>query len=133
VLTLRNGTMSELKARRGQGPFRIYQVPPVEMLGVVATACGKAVGQRGRPVTVVEISQRYMEVSAKEQAHDAPKDASYGDDWISAVLVIVHPDAAQPDLSRVEWHTTARSPLIGCSVDWERVLPGLIEAELRAR
>ena len=47
VLTLRSGTMSELKARRGQGPFRIYKVPPVEMLGVLATACGKAVGQRG--------------------------------------------------------------------------------------
>ena len=133
VLTLRSGTMSGLRARRGQGPFHDYDVAPVEMLGVVASACGKAVGQRGRPVTVVELSTRYMEVYAKEQAHDAPRGASYGDEWISAVLVIVHPDAAHPDRSRVEWHATARSPLVGCSVDWQRVLPALIEQTLRER
>ena len=68
VLTLRSGTVSELRDQRGQGPFHLYDVAPSEMLQVAAAACRKAVGLRGRPVTTVEVSPRYGEVTAKEQA-----------------------------------------------------------------
>lgn len=133
VLTLRQGTMSGLKRLRGTGPFREFAVPPAEMLEVAAAACRKAKGLRGRPVTVVEVSPRYGEVTAKEQPADAPEDASYGDEWVSAVLIIVHPVPTRPGVSKVEWHHARRSPLMGCGVDWARSLPGWIDEALAER
>ena len=35
VLTMRSGTMTELRTRRDTGPFRRYEVPSAEMLDVV--------------------------------------------------------------------------------------------------
>jgi|GEM_PF-1753772 len=131
VITLRSGTVSELKALRGSGPFTRYEVAPREMLEVAAAACRKARGLRGKPVTGVEVSVRYGEVTAKERADDVHPDVGYSEDWRSAVVITVHPILGEPNVSRVEWHATKRSPLLGCGVDWDGVLPGLIAQALR--
>ncbi len=131
VLTLRSGTVNELKALRGTGPFTRYEVAPAEMLEVAAAACRKARGLRGKPVTGVEVSPRYGEVTAKERAYDVHPDVGYSEDWRSAVVITVHPIEGEPRASRVEWHAGRRSPLLACAVAWDRVLPGLIAEALR--
>jgi len=132
VLTLRSGTISALKDMRGQGPFHMYSVPPAEMLEVAAAACRKAVGVGNRP-PLVSVSERALEVTAKEVEPDAPKDPGYSEDWRSAVVIIVHPDVSNPSVSRVEWHAARRSPLLGYRVDWISRLPGWIDEALRER
>ena len=42
IFTLQSGTVSELRDRRGTGPFLTYDVPPAEPLGVVEEAARKA-------------------------------------------------------------------------------------------
>lgn len=132
VVTLRTGTISELRDRRGRGPFQEHEVPPADMLEVVARACRAMVGLRGRPVTTVEVSRRHGEVTAKEQGLDGRRDPAYGDEWVSAVVVVVHPVVGQPGRSRVEWHATRRSVLMVRGVDWEGALAARIEQEVRA-
>ena len=132
VLTLRTGTISALKDMRGQGPFHMYPVPPAEMLEVVAAACRKAVGVGNRP-PLVSVSERALEVTAKELEPDAPKDPGYSQDWRSAVVVIIHPDPRNPSVSRVEWNACRRSSLLGYRVDWMGSLPGWIDEALRER
>ena len=133
VFTLRNGTISELRNRRGSGPFRRYDVPPDEMLQVIAEACRHAKDLAGRPVTGVDVSVRYREVVAKERAPDAPADPGYSEDWRTAVVATVHPIEGEPGASRVEIHGGQRSPLLGGANDWERSLPGWIDEVLRER
>lgn len=133
VLTLRNGTIHELRERRGQGPFVRYEVAPEAMLDVLAAAAGRARDLAGRPVTGIAVSKRYGHVVAKERAPDAPKDPGYSEDWRTAVVAIVHAVPGEPRASRVEIHGTRRSPLLGGANDWERALPAWIEQELAAR
>lgn len=133
VLTLRTGTISELRDLRGTGPRRRYPVAPDEMLEVLADACRRARDLRGRPVTGVSVSRRYREVVAKERAPDAPADPGYGEEWRTAVVATVHPVADQPGACDVELHAARRSPLLGGATDWARRLPGWIDEVLAAR
>lgn len=132
VLTLRRGTISDLRALRLTGPFTRYEVPPGEMLLVVADAAGKARDSRGRPARR-RVSPRYGEVVAKESAPEAPPDPSYDDEWSTAAVITVHPVANEPEASRVEFHAARRSVLMGGLTDWNRSLPGWIDEVLRAR
>ena len=132
VLTLKRGTISGLKAKRGQGPFTRYEVPPETMLSVLEEACGKARDLAGRPVTVF-VSKNYREVTAKERAPDDPADADYREDWRTAVVATVHPLEHEPGACKVEIHGARRSVLYGGANDWERTLPRWIDEVLRAR
>lgn len=132
VLTLRTGTVSELRDRRGRGPLREHAVPPEAMLELAAQACRGMVGLRGRPVTTVEVSRRYGEVTAKEQGLDGRRDPAYGDEWVSAVVITVHPVPGDPARSRVEWHACRRSMLMGCGVDWAGLLDARLDAAVAA-
>ena len=57
VLTLRSGTMSDLRKRVGQGPFRTYEIPPAEMLEILEEAVGEARGRGDRPIRAVFVSE----------------------------------------------------------------------------
>ncbi len=131
VVTLRSGTVNELRALRGSGPFTRYELAPEALVEVAAAACRKARGLRGKPVTAVEVSPRYGEVTAKERAYDVYPDVGYSEDWRSAVVITVHPILGEPQACRVEWHAARRSPLLPCAVHWDSVLPGLIAEALR--
>ena len=133
VFTLRSGTISALKAQRGTGPFRRYEVAPDELLDLIAEAAGKARDLWGRPVGSVDVSRHYREVVAKERAPDAPADPGYSEDWRTAVVVTVHPVEGEPGASRVEIHAGRRSPLLGGRNDWQRSLPGWIDEVRRER
>lgn len=132
VLTLKRGTISDLKRMRGQGPFTRYEVPPETMLEVVAEACGKARDLAGRPVAIW-VSRNYREVTAKERAPDDLHDADYREDWRTAVVVMVHPIEHELGACKVEIHGARRSVLYGGVNDWERTLPGWIDEVMRAR
>ena len=132
VVTLRRGTISDLRAQRLTGPFHRYEVPPEEMMRVAADAVRTARDFRGRPAKVRE-SVRYREVVAKESAAEAPPIPSYSDEWTTAVVVTVHDVPGEPEASRVEWHSARRSVLMGGVTDWERSLPGWIDEVLAKR
>ena len=133
VLTLRSGTVSELRDRRGRGPFRRYELPPAEMLEVLGAAARKARDLAGRPVSAVTVSARYGEVVAKERGPDDPAEGSYQEDWRTAVVATVHAVPGEPGASRVEIHAMRRSPLLDAAVEWEARLPGWIDEVLRER
>jgi hypothetical protein len=131
LVTLQGGTISELKERRGRGPFRRYDLPPDALLQVVAEAAGRARGPDGRPLRTVWIRRRSMEVVAKEPAPDA-KGAGYAEPWRSAMVAMVHPVPGDPAASRLEIHAMDKGPFHRGRVDWERSLPGWIDEVLAA-
>ncbi len=133
VLTLRTGTVLALRGRRGAGPLRRYELAPEAMLAVLAAAAGRARDLGGRPVTGIEVSRHYGHVVAKERAPDAPAQAGYSEDWRTAMVAFVHAVPGEPGACRVEIHGARRSPLLGGATDWERSMPGWIEAELASR
>ena len=130
VVTFQTGTTSELRDRRGTGPFREYDVPPDEMLEVLEAAMRRAAGDREAPWVKVYPSKRYGEVVAKEFAE---RKSSYKDPFRTAAIAIVHPIRDEPARSRVEMHHVRRGPFHGGSVRWQAGLPGWIDAELAAR
>ena len=130
VVTLQGGTISELRDRRGSGPFTTYEVAPGGMLKVIERACRKARGLGGRPVTAVFVSERYREVIAKERAVDAKDPDSYSEVFRSAVVAMVDPVPGRPDACRVEIHAMNRGPFHRGAVKWERDLPGWIREAL---
>ena len=130
VLTLQGGTISELRDRRGTGPFTTYEVAPAKMLAVIERACRKARGLGGRPVIAVFVSERYREVIAKERTAEASKDDSYAAPFRSAVVASVDPLPGRPDACRVEIHAMNRGPFHRGAVAWERDLPGWIREAL---
>lgn len=119
VLTLQSGTMSDLRARRGDGPFHAYLVPPAEMLGIVEAVL------RTR-VTAVFAEPRRMEVVAKERDAAHATEDWYGPAWRSAVIVFVHPVPGDASASKLEIHATNRGPFHKGVIAWERELPGLL-------
>lgn len=127
VITFRGATMSELRDMRGRGPFRIYPRSPEEMLDVVERAVRKARDGAGRPVEDVMVSRRYGEVRAKEVA--AGDDPS-GDDYVAAVVVVIHDVIGAPDRSRIEIHAGNRGPFDRGVIAWEARLPGWIDEVL---
>ena len=133
VVTLQSGTMTELRELRGQGPFRRYEQPPEVMLEVVEEAIGHARGLGGREVGGVWVSRRRGEVVAKEREPDKADSETYGLPFRSAVLVVVHPVQGEPNVSRVEIHSTQRGPFHKGRVAWQRDLPRWIDDVLRQR
>ena len=130
VLTLQTGTTSELRDRRGTGPFREYEVAPDEMVEVLEGAMKRAGGRGEPPWVKVYASKHYREVVAKEfEKHSA----TYKDTFRTAAIAIVHPVAGDASRSRVEMHHTRRGPFHGGSVRWQAGLPGWIDAELAER
>lgn len=133
VLTLRSGTLSDLRLRVGDGPFTIYEVPPGEMLTVVEEAAILARGQGGRPVGGIFVSELRGEVVAKERpAHEAHKDG-YADPFLSAMVATVRPLLDRPMASSVEIHAIRSGPFHHGIVIWERDMPGWIREVLRKR
>ena len=130
VVTLQTGTTSELRDRRGTGPFHEYAVAPDGMVQVLEDAMRRAAGDGKPPWVEVYASKRYGEVVAKE--FDEPS-ASYEDPFRTAAIAIVHPVPEDPGRCRVEMHDVRRGPFHGGSVRWREGLPGWIEAELADR
>jgi hypothetical protein len=130
VVTLQTGTTSELRDRRGTGPFRDYAVAPDEMVQVLEDAMRRAAGDGKPPWVEVYASKRYREVVAKE--FEEPS-ASYKDPFRTAAIAIVHPVPEDPQRCRVEMHDVRRGPFHGGAVRWREGLPGWIEAELADR
>ena len=130
VVTLQTGTTSELRDRRGTGPFREYDVPPDEMVDVLEGAMRRARGDGEPPWVKAFASKRYGEVVAKEFEEAS---ASYKDPFRTAAIAIVHPIPDAPKRCKIETHHTRRGPFHGGSVQWQAGLPGWIDAELAER
>lgn len=120
VLTLQSGDLTTLRARRGEGPFREYAVPPAEMVGVAEKALRTK-------VAAVFPNARAGEVVAKERTPDAAWDDRYAQPWRSAVVVIVHAVPEDPGRSRVEVHAMQRGPFHKGSIGWESDVPPLLD------
>lgn len=133
VLTLRSGTMSDLRLRVGEGPFHTYEVPPGEMLTVVEEAARRARGQGGRPVAGIFVSELRAEVTAKERPPDQAHEDGYEAPFLSAMVATVRPVLGRPEASTVEIHGIRSGPFHHGVVAWERDMPGWIQAVLRAR
>ncbi len=123
VLTLQSGTVSELKERRGSGPFTTYDLSPGAMLEVLERALGRAGSEDEPPYVTVYVSERYGEVLAKEFGEPHK---SYADPFRSAALAIVHPLRGEEERCRVEVHQVQRGPFHRGRVRWAAV-PGWID------
>jgi len=133
VLTLRQGTMTDLRRRVGTGPYRVYEVAPDEMLGVLEDAARKARGKGGRPVSAVFVSEFRREIVAKERAPDEADDDGYSKPFLSAMLANVWAVDGRADASRVEIHAIRSGPFHKGAVAWERDMPRWIDEVLQAR
>jgi hypothetical protein len=119
VLTLQFGTITDLRAMRGQGPYYDYEVPPAAMLAAAEKAMkSKVVGVYPNP--------HAMEVVAKERAAKDEWDDRYDTKWLSAAIVIVHPVPSEPGRSKVEIHAIDRGPFHKGRIAWEAELPLLL-------
>ncbi len=120
VLTLQDGSMTTLRARRGSGPFRTYPIPPAEMISLVAAVLKtKVVGVFEKP--------RRGEVYAKEREPKLALEDTYADKWTSAVMVFVHPVPGDATSSKIEIHTAQRGPFHAGCIRWDVELPPLID------
>ncbi len=133
VLTLQSGTMSELREKRGTGPFRTYDLPPATMLGVVEEAARRAVDEAGEPVRAVFVSERKGEVVAKERGGEHAEDDGYEAPFRTAMLAVVHRVRGRSDASRVEIHMIQRGPFHRGVVNWTRDMPTWIDQVLAER
>ena len=133
VLTLRSGTMTDLRRQTGSGPYTRYDVPPDEMLDVLAEAARKARGKGGRPVSAIFVSEFRREVVAKERPPDEAGDDGYRAPFLSAMLVNVWPVTGRAGVSRVEIHAIRSGPFHKGSVAWVRDMPRWIEEVLEKR
>ncbi len=126
VVTLQSGVVTELRDRRGTGPFLAYDVPPDEMLDLVQAVL------RTKVVAVFP-NPRAGEVIAKERAGEAAADDRYSEPCRSMVVVMVHAAAGGGPGSRVEIHAQDRGPFHRGQIDWERELPPLLDDAVRHR
>jgi hypothetical protein len=120
VLTLQSGSMTALRAQRGDGPFRTYPVPPREMLSIVAAVL------KTKVVAVFEEPHR-GEVSAKEREAKLATADTYADAWKSAVIVFVHPVPGDDGSSKVEFHSAQKGPFDAGCIRWDAELPLLLD------
>lgn len=130
VATLRDGTMSALRERRGQGPFQRYDVAPDVLLDAVARAAAQARGRGNRPVKAIFTSRRRGEVVAKERSAEDADSTGYAKPFLSAMLAIVHEIPGEPQAARLEIHETSSGPFHLGAVRWRADMPGWIAAEL---
>ncbi|MDJ0972896.1 MAG: hypothetical protein QNJ98_00375 [Planctomycetota bacterium] len=133
VLTLQSGTISELKDLRNTGPFTTYDLPPDELLSVVEDAARKARGEGDHPVRAIFVSERRGEVVAKERGAEDAADDGYEKPFRSAMVATVHPILGEPTKSRLEIHAMQRGPFHKGRVQWERDMPGWIDAVIAER
>jgi hypothetical protein len=133
VLTHQTGTVSALRDRRGEGPFRTYDVPPAEMMEVVEAVVRRARDARGE-AALVHVSARRREVVAREGAGEGGG-GGLGSvpSFTSAVVVMVNPVPGHLQRSRVEVHATHRGPFHRGTIAWEQDVPRWIEEELASR
>jgi hypothetical protein len=126
VLALKSGTVTEIKGQRGAGPFREYAVPQDVLFDVVVEVLyGK--------VPAVFPNRRAYEVVAKERTGKDRYDDWYAPDWVSAVVVYVHPVMGDEARSKLEIHATNRGPFHKGSIAWQSELPGLLDAAVLRR
>lgn len=133
VLTLQSGTMSELRDRRGTGPFTTYDLTPDVLLGVVEEAARMARGAGGEPVRAVFVSERRGEVVAKEREGEDAQDDGYSAPFRTAMLAVVHRVPGRADQARLEVHMIQRGPFHRGVINWTRDMPGWIQAVLSER
>ena len=120
VFTLQSGSMTSLRARRGDGPFRTYAVPPAEMISIVAAVL------KTKVVAVFEEPRR-GEVSAKEREAKLATEDTYAEKWRSAVIVFVHPVPGDEGSSKIEIHSEQRGPFHAGNIRWDVELPRLLD------
>lgn len=132
VVNLKSGTMTELRARRGRGPFWTYDRPPLEMVEILEEAARKARGMGGRPVSAVWAKPHRGEVYAKERTPGEATDDGYQAEFRSAMIAFVHPVPGRPGASQVEIHSLHRGPFHQGAVWWRRDMPRWID-EVMAR
>ncbi len=130
VLTLQGGTMSELRNRRGTGPFTTFDRSPDEMVDVLERAARKARGLGDEPVRAIFVSELRREVVAKERTAEESQSDAYMPAFRSAMIAIVHPVIGNPNQSRVEIHAMNRGPFHQGAVNWQRDMPRWIEEAL---
>ncbi len=133
VTSLKGGTMSGLRARRGLGPFTTYDRPPDEMIEIVEEAARKAVGLGGKPVTAVWSRPHRGEVYAKERTAEESTDDGYVAEFRSAMIAFVYPVTGKPGSSKVEIHMVHRGPSHKGAVEWRRDMPRWIDEVMRER
>ena len=126
VLALKFGTMSDLEAKRGTGPFRDYAVPPAEMMDLVAAVLKTK-------VPAVFPTKGCLTVYAKERVGKDKAIDDYSPDYVSGVAVVIHPVAGNPSACRVEIHATDRGTFTKGKIDWERELPPLFDEAVAHR
>ncbi len=133
VLTLQSGTISELRDRRGSGPYRTYPFARDEMLTIVETAARKARGAGGDPVRAVFVYERAGEVIAKERSAEDAADDAYEGDFRTALYVAVLPVIGDRTQSRVEIHAIDRGPFHKGVVRWAHDMPRWIDEVIAER
>ena len=133
VLTLQSGTMNELRARRGSGPYTTYPYPPDEMLAILEAAARKARNDVGEPVQAVFVYEDAREVVAKERSGKDGRDTAYDDPWRTAMYAAVLPVRGDPGSARVEIHAMQRGPFHKGVVQWQRDMPRWIDEVLAER
>ena len=131
VKSLRFGSMNQLRERRDTGPFRTYAVAPQAMLKVLERAARNARGEGGLPVRAIFVSTRRLEVVAKEREPELAEQTGYAEQFVSAMLAVVHPVEGEPGKCRVEIHAIRGGPLHRGVVHWEQDMPRWIDEVLR--
>jgi hypothetical protein len=126
VLSLKSGTVSELKAQRGAGPFREYPLAQDDLYDLVVEVLEAK-------VAAVFPNRKAFEVVAKERTGKDKHDDWYAPDWRSAVVVYVHPVPGDDARSKLEIHATNRGPFHRGAIAWQRELPALIDAAVARR
>jgi hypothetical protein len=133
VLTLQSGTISELRDRRGSGPYRTYPFTREEMLTIVEAAARKARGAGDEPVRAVFVYERAGEVIAKERSADEADDDAYDGAFRTALYAAVLPVIGDRSQSRVEIHAIDRGPFHKGVVRWARDMPRWIDEVIAER
>ncbi len=127
VVTLQSGTISELKDRRGTGPFTTFDRSPDEMVEILERAARKARGLGDKPVRAIFVSESLRSVLAKERTAEESESDSYEPVFRSAMIAYVHVVPGRSDQSRVEVHAIQRGPFHEGAVNWERDMPRWIK------
>ena len=133
VLTFQSGTISELRDRRGSGPYTTYPYPPDEMLLIVEAAARKARNAAGEPVQAVFVYEDAREVVAKERPGTEGRDTAYEEPWRTAMYAAVLPVRGDSGSSRVEIHAMQRGPFHKGVVQWQRDMPRWIDEVIADR
>ena len=133
VLTLQSGTISELRNKRGTGPFETYPFPPDEMLTILEAAARKARNDVGEPVQAVFVYEDAREVIAKERAGKDGRDTAYDEPFRTAMYAGVFPVRGDTKASRVEIHAVQRGPFHKGVVQWQRDMPRWIDEVIKER